>query len=265
MQQEFLEKILKAHSQPKELPGVGEIEDFINQLLQFLFPELNNNRLKNKFDVEVEYSLLKKAFTKLLEQTTSCEPLNHTNCCDLFFDKLPSIYNQCLEDCNAILKGDPAAVDQKEVIRTYPGFLAIVIYRIAHSIHQINIPYLPRILSEIAHSRTGIEIHPGAKIGHRFCIDHGTGIVIGETADIGNDVKIYQGVTLGALSVKKELAKKKRHPTIQDKVVIYANATILGGETVIGANSIIGGGVWITESVPENSKIYFSNYKNTLI
>lgn len=265
MQKEFLDKIFEAHSQPKELPGVGEIEEFINHLLQFLFPELNNKRLKNKFDVEVEFGILKRQFTNLLKQTTSCDPLNHKNCCELFFDELPTIYERSLEDCQAILDGDPAAVDRKEVIRTYPGFLAIVIYRIAHAIHDIKIPYLPRILSEIAHSRTGIEIHPGAQIGRRFCIDHGTGIVIGETTEIGNDVKIYQGVTLGALSVKKELAKSKRHPTIEDNVVIYANATILGGNTIVGEGSVIGGGVWITESVAPYSKIYFSNLKNTVI
>lgn len=265
MNKAFLQKIYESHRKPKELPGVLEIEEFINHLLQFLFPELNNKRLKNQFDVEVEYNLLKRQLTVLLKQTRSCNELDHQNCSDTFFEALPTLYDMCLADCEAILKGDPAAVDRKEVIRTYPGFLAIVIHRIANTMYRIGIPYIPRIFSEIAHSKTGIEIHPGATIGHRFCIDHGTGIVIGETTEIGNDVKIYQGVTLGALSVKKELAKKKRHPTIKDNVVIYANATILGGETVVGENSIIGGGVWITESVAPNSKIYNTNMNHSII
>jgi serine O-acetyltransferase len=161
-----------------------------------------------------------------------------------------------LEDAQAINDGDPAAKSRDQVIRTYPGFLAIACYRIGHSFCQIGVPLLPRILTEYAHSKTGIDIHPKAKIGRRFCIDHGTGIVIGETTIIGEDVKIYQGVTLGALSVKKEMAKMKRHPTIEDNVVIYAGATILGGSTIIGKNSIIGGNVWLTESIPPNSRVY---------
>ncbi len=265
MEQLFLDKIYASHSQPKDLPGVDEIEEFINHLLQFLFPEWNDKRLKNRFDVEVEFNILKRQFTLLLQQTSSCSELNHEGCCNQFFEALPKVYEMCLEDCEAILHGDPAATDRKEVIRSYPGFLAIVIYRIANAIYRVGIPYIPRIFSEIAHSRTGIEIHPGASIGHRFCIDHGTGLVIGETTEIGDDVKIYQGVTLGALSVKKELAKKKRHPTIGNKVVIYANATILGGQTVIGEGSIIGGGVWITESVEPYSKIYNTNINNPVI
>ncbi|RME99339.1 MAG: serine acetyltransferase, partial [Bacteroidetes bacterium] len=130
-------------------------------------------------------------------------------------------------------------------------------HRLAHVFSQLGVPLIPRVLSEHAHTRTGVDIHPAATIGHRFCIDHGTGIVIGETAHIGNDVKIYQNVTLGALSVKKEMAKTKRHPTIEDRVIIYAGTTILGGDTVIGHDSIIGGNNWIIESVPPHSRIYF--------
>ena len=138
----------------------------------------------------------------------------------------------------------------------HPGFTAITIFRFAHEIFELKIPILPRILTEYAHERTGIDIHPGAKIGRAFAIDHGTGIVIGETTNIGDNVKIYQGVTLGALSVEKHLARTKRHPTIKDNVVIYAQAVILGGDTTIGKNSIIGGNVWLTESVPEDSLVY---------
>ena len=153
--------------------------------------------------------------------------------------------------------GDPAAKSHAEVIRTYPGFFAIVAYRIAHELESLSVGIIPRIITEYAHSQTGIDIHPGAEIGRYFCIDHGTGVVIGETCNIGDYVKIYQGVTLGALSVAKEDADKKRHPTLEDRVVIYAGATILGGETVIGENSVVGGNVWLTKSIKPNSKVYY--------
>ena len=154
-------------------------------------------------------------------------------------------------------EGDPAAKSRDEIVRTYPGFYAIAAYRIAHELHALGVKGIPRIITEHAHSRTGIDIHPGASIGSHFCIDHGTGVVIGETSVIGNNVKIYQGVTLGALSVNKEDAEKKRHPTLEDNVIVYAGATILGGDTVIGRDSIVGGNVWITSSIPANSKIYY--------
>jgi len=178
---------------------------------------------------------------------------------EAFLQQIPEIYNLLQKDADAILAGDPAAVSRTEVIRTYPGFRAIAVYRMAHAFQDLGVPLIPRILTEHVHSRTGIDIHPSANIGERFCIDHGTGVVIGETVDIGDNVKIYQGVTLGALSVRKEFAKTKRHPTIQDNVVIYAGATILGGETVIGEGSIIGGNVWVTKSVPPLSRVYYKN------
>jgi serine O-acetyltransferase len=159
-------------------------------------------------------------------------------------------------DIDAILEGDPAARTRFEIIRAYPGFYAISFYRIAHKLADLEIPLLPRILTEYAHSKTGIDIHPGAEIGEHFCIDHGTGIVIGETTIIGNHVKIYQGVTLGALSVDKAMSFIKRHPTVEDYVVIYSGATILGGDTIIGHYSIIGGNVWLTKSVPPYSTVY---------
>lgn len=173
-----------------------------------------------------------------------------------FMNKLPQIHEVLISDAQAIANGDPAAVSIDQVIRTYPGFLAIAYYRIGHIFCNLEVPLLPRVLTEYAHNRTGIDIHPKAEIGNQFCIDHGTGIVIGETCKVGNNVKVYQGVTLGALSVAKEMAKIKRHPTIEDDVVIYAGATILGGNTIIGNNSIIGGNVWLTESVPPYSRVY---------
>jgi serine O-acetyltransferase len=173
-----------------------------------------------------------------------------------FFRSLPEIHRQLMIDAGAIERGDPAAESVDEVIMAYPGFLAIAVHRIAHRFNELGVPILPRVLSEWAHERTGIDIHPGATLGHPVVIDHGTGIVIGETAEIGNNVKLYQGVTLGALSVNKTLASHKRHPTIENDVVIYANATILGGETVIGRGSVIGGNVWITASIPANSIVY---------
>jgi serine O-acetyltransferase len=160
------------------------------------------------------------------------------------------------DDAEAIYKGDPAAESIDEVILAYPGFMAIVIYRIAHILHQLHIPIIPRIFTEYAHEKTGIDIHPGATIGSHFFIDHGTGIVIGETTWIGKNVKLYQGVTLGALSVDKSLSQTKRHPTIEDDVIIYAQAVILGGNTVIGKNCIIGGNSWITQSIPAGSIVY---------
>ena len=164
-------------------------------------------------------------------------------------EAIPEIRRMARLDAIAAFNGDPAAKSGDEVIVSYPGLQAIIVYRIAHFLHECGVPVIPRIMSEHIHGRTGIDIHPGAKIGESFFIDHGTGVVIGETTTIGNNVKIYQGVTLGALSVKKSFQNKKRHPTIEDDVTIYANATILGGETVIAKGSVIGGNSWITESV----------------
>jgi len=159
-------------------------------------------------------------------------------------------------DADSIYKGDPAAESIDEVILAYPGFMAISIYRLAHELYKLNIPIIPRIFTERAHQITGIDIHPGATIDSPFFIDHGTGIVIGETTKIGKNVKIYQGVTLGALSVDKSLANIKRHPTIEDDVIIYSQAVILGGETIVGRNSIVGGNSWITQSIPPDSVVY---------
>lgn len=172
-----------------------------------------------------------------------------------FMARLPAIHDALLLDAGALQDGDPAATSRDEVILAYPGFRAVALYRIAHALHELGVPLVPRLISELAHRHTGIDIHPGASIGAAFSIDHGTGVVVGETAVIGDRVKLYQGVTLGAASVQKELANTKRHPTVGDDVVIYANATILGGDTIIGAGSIIGGNVWVTRSVPAGSVV----------
>jgi serine O-acetyltransferase len=173
-----------------------------------------------------------------------------------FFENITIVHEKLLQDLNIVMEFDPAAKSRNEVLLAYPGFFVITVYRIANALLNYKIPVLPRLLSEYAHSKTGIDIHPAAQIGESFLIDHGTGIVIGETAIIGNNVKIYQGVTLGALSVSKEKAEEKRHPTIEDKVIIYANATILGGKTTIGKGAVIGGNVWITESIPAQSLVF---------
>lgn len=171
-------------------------------------------------------------------------------------NRIPDLRDMILLDVEAALLGDPAAKSSEEVILSYPGLEAIVVHRFAHELYLKEVPLIPRMMNEYIHRHTGIDIHPGATIGERFFMDHGTGIVVGETTIIGDNVSIYQGVTIGALKVIKEEADIKRHPTIEDNVTIYSGATILGGETVIGQNSTIGGNVWITSSVPENSRIY---------
>jgi len=176
-----------------------------------------------------------------------------------FYEVLPEIFDILLLDAASLHRMDPAATSESEVISTYPGFRAISYYRYAHILNQCGVQIVPRIITEYAHELTGIDIHPGAQIGHSFAIDHGTGVVIGETSTIGTSVSIYQGVTLGSLSVSKDDRYQKRHPTIGDRVTIYANATILGGDTVIGNDSIIGGNTWVTASVPPKSKILYKS------
>jgi serine O-acetyltransferase len=190
---------------------------------------------------------------------SGCPAACHIEARDLvgdFFAALSGIRSMVMEDVEAAFKGDPAAKTIEEVILAYPGLEAVVVHRIAYFFWEAGLPLLPRMMSEHVHSKTGIDIHPGASIGKRFFIDHGTGVVVGETAVIGDDVKLYQGVTLGALSVRKGESEKKRHPTIEDEVTIYSGATILGGSTVVGKGSIIGGNVWLTSSVPPFSRVY---------
>lgn len=229
-------------------------EGYIDELFSFLFASYSG-KYTNPQQLGAVFSNLQERLSMLLSEILHDEGQvrKHT---ETFFDALPVIYNMLMNDAAAVLEFDPAARSLEEVLLAYPGFYAIAVHRLAHQLHTQEIPVLPRIFSEHAHSKTGIDIHPGAAIGRSFFIDHGTGIVIGETAIIGNDVKIYQGVTLGALQVSKAAARTKRHPTIADNVIIYSGATILGGNTTVGPNSIIGGNVWLTYSVPAHSVVY---------
>lgn len=204
------------------------------------------------------YEVSKKDGSGDAAKTSHCFGLAEKTAIALI-DEIPELRRLIHLDTQAIFAGDPAARNDEEVIVSYPGLDAITVYRVAHFLHTNGVTVIPRIMTEYIHGRTGIDIHPGATIGERFFIDHGTGIVIGETTVIGNNVKMYQGVTLGALSVTKALMNKKRHPTIEDDVTIYANATILGGETVIGRGSTIGGNTWVTASVPPNTHYYNKN------
>jgi len=225
-------------------------ELWIERVLSLIFPEFSQSIDCDDSAVKVDLQSIWNDFTDIQEligfrSLTLQEAAND----------LLAIREILLTDAQAAFDGDPAARSIDEVIIAYPGFRALAHYRIAHALSLRGFPLIPRIITEKAHHETGIDIHPGAVIGHRCFIDHGTGVVIGETTIIGSDVKIYQGVTLGALSVSKELANIKRHPTVEDHVVIYANSTILGGETIVGAHSVIGGNSWVTESVPPNSLI----------
>lgn len=256
-QKEFLFQLYEAHRKNKAMPSPEIICKLITGLLQILFPQLSDKRYTTMSEFEKDYEDIKKELVEILidlngQVNIKIETITHS-----FFEALPPIREMLLKDADAMMAGDPAAISNAEVIRTYPGFYAIAVYRLANKLFHLGVPLVPRILTEHAHTRTGIDIHPGASIGQNFCIDHGTGVVIGGTANIGNNVKIYQGVTLGALSVKKEMAATKRHPTIEDDVIIYAGATILGGKTVIGQGSIIGGNVWITKSILPNSRVYY--------
>jgi serine O-acetyltransferase len=257
MDTDFLYQLFAAHSEAHRIPSPKLVCNWLDGLLGLLFPELADHRFKNLREFEQASSNSRLELYSILSTLSEDLPAPPNDLEERLMAQLPAIHALLCEDAEAILAGDPAAVSRTEVIRTYPGFYAIAVYRLAHAFHHLEVPLIPRVLAEHAHTRTGVDIHPAATIGHRFCIDHGTGIVIGETTRIGDDVKIYQNVTLGALSVKKEMAKTKRHPTIEDGVVIYAGTTILGGDTVIGRESIIGGNNWIVESVPPRSRIYF--------
>lgn len=233
-----------------------EAIEYLTGLIDFLFPHFSSKVYYTDEDVLSKIQLLKRDLIQLMKLLNGIQPEHPEDAAELFVKKLPEIHKMLWDDAEAIYKGDPAAESIDEVILAYPGFMAIVIYRIAHVLHRLHVQIIPRIFTEYAHEKTGIDIHPGAEIGSHFFIDHGTGIVIGETTVIGNNVKIYQGVTLGALSVDKTLSRTKRHPTIEDDVIIYAQAVILGGKTVIGKNSVIGGNSWITQSIPAGSIVY---------
>lgn len=258
MNAEFLKKIYATHQVCTTCPSPTDVAAFFDKLLGALFADFTQLAHLSESEFLGLMEGLQKDLDRLLQQSPSqIGKVSEVN--QAFFDAVPALYDAIMDDVNGIFEGDPAAKDRSQVIRTYPGFYAIAAYRFAHQLHRLGVQDLPRIITEYAHSKTGIDIHPSAQIGTHFCIDHGTGIVVGETAVIGNHVKIYQNVTLGALSVNKEDAAIKRHPTIEDHVIIYSGATILGGQTIIGQNSVIGGNVWLTRSVPPQSKIYYQS------
>lgn len=262
------------HVDFEPIPSKQSVIEIIEKLREVIFPGYFN---REKLDpVNLKYYMgqtVSVLFDLISEQValsirhdcfrydkpcSECRDRGHEVALALL-EEIPGIREILATDIQAAYDGDPAARSTDEIIFSYPGIFAITIYRVAHKLHDLGVPLLPRIMTEHAHNLTGIDIHPGARIGERFCIDHGTGIVIGETTEIGCEVRIYQGVTLGALSLPKDAGEmfrgKKRHPTIEDDVIIYSGATILGGDTVIGARSVIGGNVWITKSVPPDTKV----------
>ncbi len=263
------------HVDYEPIPSRDAVVRIINKFLEILFPGYFN--LEKLDPVNLKYNMgqsITQLFTMLADQVISsirhdcfrydlsCQECNEKgNEISLkVLEAVPSIRKILATDVRAAFDGDPAAKSYDEIIFSYPGIYAITVYRIAHELYHLEVPLLPRIMTEYAHSKTGIDIHPGAHIDESFVIDHGTGVVIGETTTIGKNVRIYQGVTLGALSLPKDAGKqlrgKKRHPTIEDDVIIYSGATILGGDTIIGARSVIGGNVWITESVPPDTRVF---------
>jgi serine O-acetyltransferase len=227
----------------------------VDELVIFLFP-VKGNRTVSLKSLQKEMRRLRFRLSELLYPFHGDSEDEVTLIVDSFFNRLPEVYKMLLDDAGVFVNSDPSARGIEEILMSYPGFYAITVYRLAHELHKLEVPLLPRIMSEYIHGKTGIDIHPAARIGKNFFIDHGTGVVIGETTDIGDSVKIYQGVTLGALFVERSLRDQKRHPGIQDNVIIYAGSTILGGKTVIGHDSVIGGNTWITESVAPYSIVY---------
>ena len=251
----FINTLFEQHQKSaKSFPDKGLAVDFVNGLFEFLFIPQSQKK-HSTFEMARELESFKSHLSTLIYDVIGdgekTQKITH-----LFFDEMPEVYEALLKDAEAILQFDPAADSIEEVLLAYPGFYATAVYRLSNILWKQGVKILPRVFAEYAHSKTGIDIHPGATIGSSFFIDHGTGVVIGESAVIGNHVKIYQGVTLGALSVNKDQAKSKRHPTIEDNVIIYSGATILGGDTVIGENSVIGGNVWLTNSVLPQSIVY---------
>jgi len=258
------DRLRQQHARYPEQSGLslGKVGVLLKETMAVMFPHYAQ-AAADGLTLEERLKQLEDTFYALVDQLCKGKDVG---CARLlvqkFLSDLPEIADYAFKDAQALVEGDPAAHSIEEVILAYPGFFAVVAYRIAHKLFSRDVPLLPRLFTEYAHQRTGIDIHPGAKIGHSFFIDHGTGVVVGETCVIGNNVKLYQGVTLGGLRVDRDLRKTKRHPTIEDNVVIYAGATILGGETVIGKNSVIGGNVWITRSVPSWSRVMFKPADN---
>jgi serine O-acetyltransferase len=271
----YKEEGLFREKKPRKLPSRIITIEILDNIFKILFPgffgrrELEESNIGFYVGDVINFIIakmngeLERAFCYWCPEST-CEKcgchLKAKNIVKTFILKLPAIRETLQDDIQAAFDGDPAAKSLEEIIVSYPGLYAISTHRIAHELYALDVPLIPRIMSEHAHSKTGIDIHPGAKIGRSFFMDHGTGIVIGETTEIGKNVKIYQGVTLGALSFPKDekgniIKGQKRHPTIEDNVTIYAGATILGGKTVIGKNAVIGGNVWLTSSVEPGMKV----------
>jgi len=250
--EQFFQKLDSQHMDPHQrIPPRAEAHALADGIFYFLFPMLS----EEPKPARVQYTLLRHELMSLLYPLLQGKNEPVSVIADNFFEQLPATYERLLEDADAIMRFDPAATCTEEVIATYPGFHAIANYRIANLLHRLGAPLLPRVFAEYIHGKTGIDIHPAATIGRSFFIDHGTGVVIGATAVIGDNVKIYQGVTLGALQVDKSLANVKRHPTIEDNCILYANSTILGGKTIVGHDSVIGGNSWLTESVAPYSVV----------
>ena len=260
---------LKDSADRRLIPNRKEVVKVIKDLQSLLFPDYFKHS-EGSENVLSQTELLLNIYNRLAEQIKGACEFNHTvmdktpeELCNAFIEQLPEVKKLLIKDIEAIYEGDPAAKCHQEVLICYPGFYAISIYRIANVLYKLKVPLIPRIMTEFAHEKTGVDIHAGATIGEYFCIDHGTGIVIGETTTIGNRVKIYQGVTLGAKSFKVDengnpVKDIKRHPDIGNNVVIYANATILGGDTKIGDNCIIGGNTWLTHSVESGKVVYYN-------
>ncbi len=273
------ESFQEFHINPEEglnVTGRNGVYELLEDILAVLFPGAFSRELIHDEDLDFYIQdMLRHIARKMVGQIRTvikyhC-PRHRDDCCDCdcnkqaekftiqIMEQFPDIRHSLLDDARAALKGDPACHSMEEAVLSYPGMEAIAVYRIAHRYYTLDIPLIPRIMTERAHTQTGIDIHPGAIIGKQFFIDHGTGVVIGETCRIGNNVKIYQGVTLGALSPFDKTGRprkgEKRHPDIEDDVIIYANSSVLGGKTVIGKGSIIGGNTWITESVPPHSLV----------
>lgn len=249
----FIQKILtKKTSASTVFFDTIKMEDFVKELYSLLFL---SQKINTEDQLQDQFKQLGVILLDLVKSSADDEVFAEHHK-EQFFLALPEIYDKLILDAESILEFDPATESLEEILLSYPGFFATYVYRISHQLWIQKVETLPRVISEYAHSRTGIDIHPGAEIGKHFFIDHGTGIVIGETTQIGDHVKLYQGVTLGALNVSKDKANKKRHPNIEDHVIIYSGATILGGETTIGRDSVIGGNVWITQNVPSSSLVY---------
>ena len=263
------ECFLKKDADKELIPNRKEIVKVIKDLQSLLFPNYFKHS-EGSENVLSQTELLLNIYNRLIEQIKGAYAFNGTpmeetpeELCNAFIERLPEIKKLLIKDIEAIYEGDPAAKCHEEVLICYPGFYAISIFRLAHELYTLKVPLIPRVMTEYAHEKTGIDIHAGATVGEYFFIDHGTGIVIGETTTIGNHVKIYQGVTLGAKSFELDengapVKNIKRHPDIGNNVVIYANATILGGNTKIGDNSVIGGNTWLTHSVEAGSTIYYN-------